>query len=48
MYFSICVYDTGQLEAGEYDGWWKEPVRQTTWYICRKNWYGHSLREQIS
>lgn len=45
---TIFNYDTGQLEAGGYDGWWKEPVRQTTWYIyVEKNWYGHPLRERI-
>ena len=29
---TIFNYGTGQLEAGGYDGWYKEPVRQTTWY----------------
>ncbi len=45
---TIFDYDTGQLRAGGYDGWYKEPIRQTTWYkYVDKQWGIVPNRERI-
>ena len=45
---TIFNYNTGQLEAGAYDGWIKEPKRQFTWYkYVDKFWNGEPKRQRI-
>ena len=45
---TIFNYNTGQLEAGAYDGLHKEPRRQTTWYkYVQKDGFGMHRRARL-